>query len=256
MLFILPIIVSFLASILTFFSGFWIWTILLPVFAVFFPLNLAIAMTWIVHLLNNLFKFFLIWKAFNKNIVLKLWITWIIWSIIWAYLFLQLSKLNISIDFNFFWEIFKTNIFNIVIWVLLIIFSILEISPRFAKIKFSSIWIYIVWFLSGLFGWLSGHQWALRTAVLLKMNLDKNVFIATWVVIALMVDLTRMSIYFSNMDLFVSSNILLIICTTLSAFLWAFIWKKLLTKVTINFVKTIVSFMLIIMWILMVLGII
>ncbi len=49
-------VVALLASLLTFFSGFGLGTILLPVFALFFPVDIAVALTAIVHLLNNLFE--------------------------------------------------------------------------------------------------------------------------------------------------------------------------------------------------------
>ena len=253
---LLPIIIAFFASLLTFFSGFWIGTILLPVFAVFFPLNLAIAMTGVVHLLNNLFKFCLIGKEFNKSIVLKLWIMWVVWAFMWAYLLLQLSHLTFDMSFILFWHSFETNVLKWVIWLLLIVFSIIEVSPKFKRINFWNIGIYIIWFLSWLFWWLSWHQWALRTSVLVKMNLEKNVFIATGVVIALMVDFTRITIYFSDITLLESSTLWVVFFTTLSAFLWAYVWKKMLKKVTIDFVKNLVSLMLIIMWLLMILGVI
>ncbi len=48
------------ASALTLFSGFGLGTLLMPVIAIFFPLELAIAMTAIVHLANNLFKISLV----------------------------------------------------------------------------------------------------------------------------------------------------------------------------------------------------
>lgn len=44
------------ASCLTFFSGFGLGASLTPVFALFFPVSVAIAMTAVVHLANNLFK--------------------------------------------------------------------------------------------------------------------------------------------------------------------------------------------------------
>jgi len=40
---------AFLASALTFFSGFGLGTILMPVFALFFPVEVAIGLTAIVH---------------------------------------------------------------------------------------------------------------------------------------------------------------------------------------------------------------
>ena len=51
-------LVALLASGLTFFSGFGLGTLLTPVFALFFPIEIAITITSIVHFLNNLFKCF------------------------------------------------------------------------------------------------------------------------------------------------------------------------------------------------------
>ena len=63
---------AFVASGLTLFSGFGLGTILMPVFAIFFPLESAITLTAIVHFLNNIFKLSLLGKYADKNIVLKL----------------------------------------------------------------------------------------------------------------------------------------------------------------------------------------
>lgn len=53
-------LVAFLTSGLTLFSGFGLGTLLLPVMALFFPIDAAIALTAVVHCLNNLFKFALL----------------------------------------------------------------------------------------------------------------------------------------------------------------------------------------------------
>ena len=49
-------IVAFLAALLTFFSGFGLGTILTPVMLIFFPPEIAISLTGIVHFCNNIFK--------------------------------------------------------------------------------------------------------------------------------------------------------------------------------------------------------
>lgn len=60
---------ALLASGLTFFSGFGLGTILMPVFALFFPVPLAVAATAVVHLANNLFKVGLMAKQANWKVV-------------------------------------------------------------------------------------------------------------------------------------------------------------------------------------------
>lgn len=64
-------LVSFLAAILTLFSGFGLGTLLLPAFALFFPIQIAVTATAVVHLANNLFKFFLVGRMADMQITLK-----------------------------------------------------------------------------------------------------------------------------------------------------------------------------------------
>jgi len=89
-------IVSLLASLLTFFSGFGLGTLLLPVFALFFDLETAIALTAIVHFLNNIFKFFLVYKKTNWPYVLKFGIPSLFFAFLGAWL---LKRFYISESF-------------------------------------------------------------------------------------------------------------------------------------------------------------
>ena len=59
---------ALLASFLTLFSGFGLGTVLMPVIAIFFPIPIAIAITAIVHLLNNLFKLILLRKNVSESV--------------------------------------------------------------------------------------------------------------------------------------------------------------------------------------------
>ena len=64
-------VTSVFASLLTFISGFGLGTLLLPVFSLFFDIEVAIAATAVVHLFNNIFKYFLTFKQINWEVVLK-----------------------------------------------------------------------------------------------------------------------------------------------------------------------------------------
>ena len=57
-------LVTFFAALLTFFSGFGLGTILTPVMLLFFPPEIAISLTGIVHFSNNIFKLSIIGKSF------------------------------------------------------------------------------------------------------------------------------------------------------------------------------------------------
>jgi uncharacterized membrane protein YfcA len=68
MVYIIICVSAFLASALTLFSGFGLGTLLLPVFSLFFPIQTAVALTAVVHLLNNLFKLALLGKHAERAI--------------------------------------------------------------------------------------------------------------------------------------------------------------------------------------------
>jgi len=84
---------AFLTSILTFFSGFGLGTILMPVFAIFFPIDIAIALTGLVHFSNNLFKISLVGKKADKEVLIRFGIPAIIASFTGAWLLLRITKM-------------------------------------------------------------------------------------------------------------------------------------------------------------------
>src|SRR5687768_10635010 len=84
-------LVAFLVAILTFFSGFGLGTILTPVFMIFFPVDLAIALTGVVHFFNNIFKLFLVGRKANIQVVLRFGIPAVIAAFAGAWLLLQIT---------------------------------------------------------------------------------------------------------------------------------------------------------------------
>lgn len=81
----------------------------------------------------------------------------------------------------------------------------------------------------------------------LLQGLSKEAYIATGVVIACLVDFTRLSVYatrFVSADL--HDNLVLVISATFAAIAGAFIGSKLLKKVTLTFIQKLVAVMLII----------
>ena len=83
--------VAFLASGLTFLSGFGLGTLLLLAFALFFPIERAVALTAVVHFLNGVFKLGLVGRHANLGIVLRFGIPAILASAAGAWLLVWLS---------------------------------------------------------------------------------------------------------------------------------------------------------------------
>jgi uncharacterized protein len=240
-------IAAFLTAILTFFSGFGLGTILTPVFVFFFPIDIAIALTGVVHFTNNLFKITLVGKQADKSVLLRFGIPAILASFLGAWLLLRLTDLPAVYQYTLNGEVYSVTPIKLIIAILLMVFSVLEILPSFQKIQFNKNKLPIGGVLSGFFGGLSGIQGAIRSAFLLKSGLTKEGYIATGVVIASLVDFTRLAVYASR---FTEANLLenlpLVLSATISAIIGAYIGKKLLKKITLKFIQILVAFMLII----------
>jgi uncharacterized membrane protein YfcA len=239
--------VAFLAAILTFFSGFGLGTLLTPVFAIFFPIELAIALTGVVHFFNNIFKLFLVGAKADKQVLIRFGIPAVIFAFIGAWVLGKITNLSPLFSYQLGERIFEVYPVKFIIAILLIVFAMMDLIPYFSKLQFGKDKLPLGGALSGFFGGLSGNQGALRSAFLIKAGLSKEAFIGTAVVVSTFVDLTRLSVYssrFSQSGL--QENISLVICTTLAAITGAFIGNKLLKKITLKTIQRVVAVMLII----------
>ncbi|MEP7264026.1 MAG: sulfite exporter TauE/SafE family protein [Bacteroidota bacterium] len=241
-------VVALLASLMTFFSGFGLGTILTPVFILFFPVDVAIALTGIVHLLNNFFKISLVGKQINWPVGLRFGCTAIVGAFIGARLLLMVADSVPLYSYSINDKLFFITPVKLIVAVLMIVFSLFEVIPALAKIQVDRNKLYIGGLISGFFGGLSGNQGALRSMFLIRSGLTKESFIATGILIACFVDLTRLTVYFNRMsDIDIRSNLTVLIIAILSAFAGAFIGSKLLKKVTLSFVQIAVTVMIVLL---------
>ncbi|MFN7302696.1 MAG: TSUP family transporter, partial [Bacteroidota bacterium] len=88
-------LIAFAASLLTFFSGFGLGTLLAPAFMLFFPVDLSIALTGIVHFANNLFKLGLVGKQANKDVLLRFGIPAVVAAFAGSWLLLEISDMPV-----------------------------------------------------------------------------------------------------------------------------------------------------------------
>ncbi len=248
---------AFFTAILTFFSGFGLGTILMPVFALFFPVDIAIALTGVVHFANNIFKIGLVGKMANKSVLIRFGLPAILASFAGALVLLRITGLPSVYKYELWGNTFEITPVKLIIAVLLLFFSLLEVLPVLQKIKFGGNRLILGGVLSGFFGGLAGIQGAFRSAFLIKSGLSKEAFIATGVIIASLVDVTRLSVYASRFaSSGLSENVVLLVSATLAAIVGAFIGKTLLKKVTLKSIQLLVGIMLIIISIALGLGII
>lgn len=255
--FILISLVAFGAALLTFFSGFGLGTILLPTFALFFPIELAIALTGVVHFFNGLFKLLLIGRHAEKDILVRFGIPAVFAAFAGAWLLLHLSDLPVLYTYDCLGNSFEITLVKLVIAILLIAFAIMDLLPFFERLRIRKSHLPIGGVLSGFFGGLSGHQGALRSAFLVRAGMTKEAFIGTATVIAVVIDITRLGVYSTRfVDAGLQAQIPLILSATLSAIAGAYVGLRLLKKITLSFIHTVVAIMLMIIGVALGLGII
>jgi uncharacterized protein len=242
--FIIPAI-AFLASSLAFFSGFGLGTILLPAFAIFFPVNIAVALTAIVHLLNHIFRVALLFKHINKDVIIRFGLITVAASVAGALLLTRLANLEPLFSYHLFNKELSVTPIKLTISILILFFAFWEALPSLKNASFDRKYMPLGGLLSGFFGGLSGIQGPIRSAFLVKAGLDKQSYIATNTVIAIMVDVPRVAVYAASFSLLGARNsVILVIIATLAGFLGALLGNVWLTKVTMKFIQVIVSIML------------
>ena len=243
-------LVAFSASLLTFYSGFGLGTILLPIFSMFFEIPIAIAMTAIVHLFNNSFKISFLIKSINWDVVIKFGITAILGAIIGAYFIDFLTQ-----DINQMNSLNSKNL-KVVIGILICIFAIIDFIPNLGKnLQISNKILGLGGFISGFFGGLSGHQGALRSLFLIKLNLETKSYIATGVFISIIIDIARLTIYSNSFSSVLSPNsINSILIALFFSTLGVVVGMKLIKKVTIQYLQYMVAIFLLVFGILMIFG--
>lgn len=246
-LILIGIVAVFTAGV-TLFSGFGLGTILMPAFALFFPVPLAIAATAVVHFANNIFKFGLMAKQADWRVVTRFGLPAAIAALAGASLLTWFDKLPAVASDTLGGSAYEITVVKAVIGVLIVVFALLELWPRFQALAFSPRLLPLGGVLSGFFGGLSGNQGALRSAFLLKTGLSKEAFVATGVVSAVIVDAVRLITYGTSIlaeHLARSQELLAPVAMgTVCAFIGSFVGKRVLQKITLRTVQIIVAIMI------------
>lgn len=244
--------VALVASLLTFFSGFGLGTLLLPAFAAFFPASLAVAATAIVHLANNALKFALTARHIDRRVLLHFGVPAILAGIVGAWLLTRLGEFTPLITYQFAAHSHDITLLKIVIGALMIGFAALELMPAFASWKADEKWLPAGGVLSGFFGGLSGHQGAFRSLFLARAGLTSAQFIATGVAVAVAIDIVRLGIYVPGLrwgDILLANSARgrLLLLSGCAALLGTWIGARFLHKTTISSIRIVVAILLILL---------
>ena len=243
-------VVALLVSPLTLYSGFGLGTLLMPVFALFFPVPVAVVATAVVHGANNAFKTVLLGRSAERSLVLRFGLPAIPSAFLGAALLSLFSGTREIATYSLGGIQAVVSPIKLLMAALIAVFALFELLPALRDIRFDRRYLMIGGVLSGFFGGLSGHQGALRSAFLAKVGVSKEAFVGTNAVIGLMVDLARLAVYAGVIGGVQSEyglgtgEWMLIATGVVAAFAGVILGKRMLYKVTMKFIQILVGVLL------------
>lgn len=244
MSYVIVAVSAFFVSGLTLFSGFGLGTLLMPVFALFFPIEAAVAATAVVHGANNVLKVFLVGRDADWHIVIRFGLPAVLAAFAGASLLGLVSGFSPVVEYTLGNREAVVTPIKLLMGGLMGIFASFELLPQLRHLQFDRRLLSIGGVLSGFFGGLSGHQGALRAAFLAKARITTEAFVGTNAVIGLGVDLVRLTVYgvlFLGLrtDGFFTGEIKqLVLVGIAAAFCGLVLGTRLVSKVTMSTIQT------------------
>ena len=209
-------------------TGFGTSTIMIPVLTLFMPMPIALLFVGIIHLCGDIWKVLLFKKGLLWNLILGFGLSGIIASFLGASLSLQAPDLP-----------FKRMLGAFLI--LYVIFLFLKRDWALPKTQGTAV---CGGLLSGLFAGFFGVGGAVRGAFLTAFNLPKEVYIFTSGLIALFIDVTRVSRYvWGGTRMEAGLLYSLIVCIPIS-FAGAYLAKRFLNRLPQKSFRMFVGFFL------------
>lgn len=195
MSYILIAVVAFGASLLSLFSGFGLGSLLVAVFVVFFPVEVAVSATAVVHLVHNLLKVGIFYRSAIWRIVIRFGVPAVVAAFVGAFLLTRLPDGDPLHTWQLGRRVAEITPLKILMGVLIAGFAIVDLNPRLRKIPMGERWLPLGGLLSGFFGGLSGHQGAFRAAFLSQLDFEPEEYVGTQAVLATVVDVARLIVY-------------------------------------------------------------
>lgn len=244
---------AFGASLVSLFSGFGLGTLLMPVFALFFPVDVAIASTAVVHAANNLFKFGLLARGARREVVARFGVPAVVAAFAGAAVLTELAQSDALAPLAT-WQLGGRTAhitpLGLVVGLAIVAFSLADLVPGVARLEAPARWLPLGGALSGFFGGLSGHQGALRAIFLAPLGLAPAEFAATQAVIALLVDGARLAVYGVAFGATMRGDASIpwtnVAAATACAFAGAYLGKRLLPKTTVGALRALVGALLLV----------
>jgi uncharacterized membrane protein YfcA len=237
------------ASAITIVSGFGLNTVLVPAFAVLFPLPLAIAAVALVHLIASGIRLVIFRAHINRVIALQ-FVPWaILGGIVGALILELLGAIPVIASYPLFGVTKSITAVKVVVGLTIALLSLYELRRGDQPEGLSTVGLSAGALASGFFGGLSGNQGAIRSTVLIRAGLTPLGFAATGALAAIAIDLARLVVYGTAGSI---SSILAdgairnaIVAATIGAIVGALIGRRLLATMSSERLRLVVGWSLV-----------
>ncbi len=252
MAFIAVAIAALVVSALTLFSGFGLGTLLMPVFALFFPIEVAVAATAVVRGANNVVKVAMFGRGADWRIVARFGLPAISCAFLGAAALGLLSGTGPLFRYALGTHEAVVTPLKLLMAGLMVGFALFELLPNLRDLEFDRRWLPLGGVLSGFVGGLSGHQGALRSAFLAKVGLTTEAFVGTNAVIGFLVDVARLFVYGALFATGRAAEVSehggweLVGVAMAAAFVGVLVGSRLVKKVTMRLVQAITGVLLLV----------
>ena len=182
MSFVVFYILTFLCEIIGTIGGFGSSVYFVAIASLFFDFKLVLGITAFMHVFSNLAKLVMFYKDIDFKLILKIGIPSTILVILGALL---------SSNLNF-------NHFDLMLGIFLIAISFLFLYFEKISFKPNTLNSIALGGASGFAAGIMGTGGAIRGLLLISMNLEKSILVATSAGIDMMVDLSRSVVYYSE----------------------------------------------------------
>ena len=173
------IALAILAGAVAAVSGFGIGSLLTPALAVSMGTKIGVATVAIPHLAATAVRLWMLRRHIDRGVVLTFGVASAVGGLAGSLLH----------------AVVASPVLAVVLGILLVLGGASELLGLAGRLKFPGPWAIIAGCLSGSFGGLVGNQGGVRSAALLRFDLDRRALIATATASAMLVDLARTPVY-------------------------------------------------------------
>jgi uncharacterized protein len=178
---ILVLLVSIAAGSVAAIAGFGIGSLITPVFALHYPLKVAVAAVAIPHIAATATRLWLMREHVDRKLLIRFGLASAVGGLIGAFLYSAAGNPVLTTIFG----------------AALVLTATLELTGAARRVKLRGPWAWIAGTASGL-GGMVGNQGGIRSAALLGFETTRQSFVATATAVALLVDLARLPVYVSG----------------------------------------------------------